>query len=279
MQSELLLRTVSGVILGLLVLYLAWIGGLGFKLLSVVIMALVFFEWFRIVQTRSLSTQVWAVGICTIAATGICILAGWGSLALAVTAAGAGLSLLIRLLEGLDGWPALGLVYAGFSGAAFAELRDSGSYGFAAVIFVLAVIWATDIFAYFGGRRFGGPKLAPVMSPKKTWSGFASGLFGGMLVGVFAAMVLTDSRFVWAALLAALLSLAGQMGDLFESNFKRQFGVKDSGAIIPGHGGVMDRVDSVIFAAFAAYVIGAALPGNEIPPGEGNGIALQLLGP
>ena len=279
MRSELPVRIASGVTLGLLVLAITWVGGLGFKLLAIVFMALVFFEWFRIVQTKSLSASVWAIGACTVAATGMCILAGWGSLGLALAAAGAALCLLMRALNGLDAWPAAGLIYAGFSGVAFAELRDSHTYGFAAVIFLFAVVWATDTFAYFGGRRFGGPKLAPAMSPKKTWSGFASGLAGGVVAGVAAAKVLTDSRILWAALLAALLSLAGQLGDLFESNFKRQFGVKDSGAIIPGHGGVMDRVDSVIFAAFAAYVIGALLPGNDLSPGEGNGIALQLLGP
>ncbi|MDA4843946.1 phosphatidate cytidylyltransferase [Hoeflea poritis] len=279
MSRELLVRIASGVTLGLAVLAVTWFGGLGFKLLATVFMALVFFEWFRIVQTKSLSTAVWAIGACTIAATGLCILAGWGSLGLALAAAGAALCLLMRSLNGLDGWPAAGLIYAGFSGVAFAELRDSHTYGFAVVIFLFAVVWATDTFAYFGGRRFGGPKLAPRMSPKKTWSGFASGLVGGVVAGVVAAKIMTDTRIVWAALLAVLLSLAGQVGDLFESNFKRQFGVKDSGAIIPGHGGVMDRVDSVIFAAFAAYVIGAMLPGNEMSPGEGNGIALQLLGP
>ncbi|WP_136661130.1 phosphatidate cytidylyltransferase [Nitratireductor sp. XY-223] len=279
MHSEILVRTLSGVTLGLVVLALTWFGGLGFKLLLVVFMALVFVEWFRIVQTRSLSRATWAIGICTIGATGICILAGWGSLGLALAAAGAALCLLARVLEGRDGWPAVGLVYAGFSGVAFTELRDSGSYGFAVVIFLFAVIWTTDIFAFFGGRQFGGPKLAPVMSPKKTWSGFASGLLGGVIAGIIAAAIFADSRLVWVAALAAVLSLAGQMGDLFESGFKRQFGVKDSGAIIPGHGGVMDRVDSVIFAAFAAYAIGVALPGNDISPGGGNDIALRLLGP
>ncbi|MEX3008774.1 phosphatidate cytidylyltransferase [Hoeflea sp. TYP-13] len=279
MQSEVFVRTASGVTLGLVVLALTWYGGLAFKLLSITIMALVFFEWFRIVQTKSLSMAIWGIGCCTIAVAGLCILAGWGSVGIAVTAAGAVLALLLRALEGRDYWPAVGIIYSGFFGVAFAELRDSGAYGFAALIFLFAVIWSTDVFAFFGGRRFGGAKLAPSISPKKTWSGFFSGLVGGIVIGTIAAAMLTNSSLVWVALLAAILSVAGQMGDLFESGFKRRFGVKDSGALIPGHGGVMDRVDSVIFAAFSAYVIGIALPGHQISPEGGNGIALQLLGP
>ena len=143
--------------------------------------------------------------------------------------------------------------------------------------FLFAVIWCTDIFAFFGGRTFGGPKLAPSISPNKTWSGFFSGLAGGVLAGVIAALFLSESGLVWVVLLATIVSVAGQLGDLFESGLKRTFGVKDSGTLIPGHGGVMDRVDSLIFAAFAAYIIALAMPGG-IGANSGNGIAMQLLG-
>lgn len=279
MPREILVRTASGVTLGLVVLALTWYGGLGFKLLSATGMALVFYEWFRIVQTRQLSGSVWSIGAVSIFLVALCIFAGWGGLAIAVSAAGAGLCLLVRALEGQDAWPAAGVVYAGFAGVAFAELRDSGQYGFAALMFLFAVVWATDICAYFGGRRFGGPKLAPVISPAKTWSGFATGLFGGVVAGTIVAVILAGASVGWIILLAALISVSGQIGDLFESGFKRQFGVKDSGAVIPGHGGVMDRVDSVIFAAFSAYLVGVALPGHKMSADGGNGIALQLLGP
>ncbi|MCY6380941.1 phosphatidate cytidylyltransferase [Hoeflea prorocentri] len=279
MSRELLVRTASGVTLGLVVLALTWIGGLAFKLLSVVGMGLVFYEWFRIVQTRQLSKTVWAIGAVSLLLVAICIFARWGGLAMAVSAAGAGLCMLVRALEGRDAWPAIGVVYAGFAGVAFAELRDSGQYGFAILIFLFAVVWATDICAYFGGRHFGGPKLAPVISPGKTWSGFAIGLFGGVVAGTIAAVVLVGSSVGWIIVLATLISVSGQVGDLFESGFKRQFGVKDSGTIIPGHGGVMDRVDSIIFAAFSAYLVGVALPGHRMSADGGNGIALQLLGP
>ncbi|MCP4314511.1 MAG: phosphatidate cytidylyltransferase [Hyphomicrobiales bacterium] len=279
MHSEVMVRTASGVALGLAVLALTWFGGIAFKLLSIVIMALVFFEWFRIVGTKSLSTACWAIGCCTIGVIGICILVGWAGVGIAVCAAGAGVLLLVRALEGADFWPSIGIVYAGFFGVAFAALRDSGEFGFAVVIFIFAVIWTTDIFAFFGGRRFGGPKLAPKVSPNKTWSGFLSGLAGGIIAGMIAAAILAGTGLGWVALLSAIVSVSGQMGDLFESGFKRRFGVKDSGSLIPGHGGVMDRVDSVVFAAFSAYIIGIVLPGHRISPDGGNGIAMQLLSP
>ena len=187
--------------------------------------------------------------------------------------------MIVRALEKADFWPSLGVVYAGFFGVAFAALRDSGAFGFAAIIFLFAVIWTTDIFAFFGGRRFGGPKLAPALSPKKTWSGFLSGLAGGIIAGVVAAALLAGASAAWVALLAAIVSISGQIGDLFESGFKRRFGVKDSGALIPGHGGVMDRMDSVIFAAFAAYIVAVTMPGDSVSADGGNGIALKLLGP
>ena len=278
MRGEVTQRVISGVALGLLVLALTWFGGIPFKLLAILAMALIFFEWFRIVETQGLNILNWLIGGATIGLIGICVLMGWSGYALVVCIAGAVLLMLVRVIEGADFWPSLGIIYAGIGGIAFAALRDSGDLGFAVIIFLFAVIWCTDIFAFFGGRSFGGPKLAPGISPNKTWSGFASGLLGGVLGGVVAAVFLTESSLLWVVLLAAIVSVAGQLGDLFESGVKRKFGVKDSGTLIPGHGGVMDRVDSLIFAAFAAYIVALIMPGT-IPADAGNGVALQLLGP
>ncbi|MEM6463354.1 MAG: CDP-archaeol synthase [Pseudomonadota bacterium] len=272
------MRAASGVALGLAVLALTWVGGTAFDILAVAVMALVFFEWFRIVATDSLSRLSWTIGYCTIGVVGLCILAGLSAFGVGATATGAVALLFVRIVEKGDFWPSIGLIYAGFFGVAFAALRDSAEFGFALIIFIFAVIWTTDVSAFFGGRRFGGPKLAPVVSPNKTWSGFLSGLVGGILAGVIAATILTASSVRWVAVLAALVSIAGQMGDLFESGFKRRYGVKDSGALIPGHGGVMDRLDSVIFATFVAYLVAIAMPEQKGLSGGGNGIALHLLG-
>ncbi|MEM9106234.1 MAG: phosphatidate cytidylyltransferase [Pseudomonadota bacterium] len=277
MRGEVTQRVISGVALGVLVLALTWVGGLPFKLLSIIIMALIFFEWFRIVATKSLSGPNWVLGSIAIALVAVCVLLGWSGYGLVVCASGAVVLGIVRLVERENVWPSIGIIYAGIAGVAFAALRDSGPLGFAVIIFLFAVIWCTDIFAFFGGRTFGGPKLAPAISPNKTWSGFASGLIGGVLAGVIAALFVSESGLAWVVLLATIVSVAGQVGDLFESGLKRKFGVKDSGNLIPGHGGVMDRVDSLIFAAFAACIVALAMPGS-LPENGGNGIAVQLLG-
>ena len=118
------------------------------------------------------------------------------------------------------------------------------------------VVWATDIFAYFVGRAVGGPKLAPSISPGKTQSGALGGAVGGVVAGLLLAAAAGAGNLAWLGLVAFVLSIVAQAGDLFESWVKRRHGRKDSGALIPGHGGVMDRVDGLVAAAFALYVIG-----------------------
>ena len=126
----------------------------------------------------------------------------------------------------------------------------------AAIAFVFATVWATDIGAYFAGRAIGGPKLWPAVSPKKTWAGAIGGLAAALVAAIATARVI-DVPVVPALLVAATaISVAGQFGDLFESYIKRRFGVKDSGSIIPGHGGLMDRVDALTVGGSVAAVIG-----------------------
>jgi len=149
-------------------------------------------------------------------------------------------------------------------------VREHPRLGLVAILWMFAVVWLTDIAAYFAGRRFGGPKLWPRVSPKKTWSGF----FGGLVAGVAAGgiVVLVAGRFGVAApvsfaivvLLSAVASVLSQLGDLGESALKRRFGAKDSGVLIPGHGGVMDRLDG--FWA-AAALIGLVLAGVQLRQG------------
>jgi phosphatidate cytidylyltransferase len=136
-------------------------------------------------------------------------------------------------------------------------LREAEPFGWAAVLFVFLVVWATDIAAYFGGRYFGGPKLWPAVSPNKTWSGAASGLAAAIAAGGLMAWAAGVPRAGTCFVLAGVLSVASQAGDLFESGMKRRFEVKDSGRLIPGHGGVLDRVDGLLAAAAAAWVLAA----------------------
>ena len=148
-------------------------------------------------------------------------------------------------------------LYAGIVLISPIVLRSDPQMGFAALAFLFATVWATDIFAYLTGRRLGGPLLAPRLSPKKTWSGAIGGLAGGVVAGALVAYASAGTYPVAAGVLALILSIAAQGGDLLESSVKRRFGAKDTSALIPGHGGVMDRVDGFLVAALIAVVIGA----------------------
>jgi len=177
-------------------------------------------------------------------------------------------------------WAATGLAYALLPFFALTLLRGDILPGLHAILFVFACVFATDTFAYFAGRALGGPKLAPSISPKKTWSGFAGGLAGSIIValGVMAAVGYRPT--IAMALAAAGLSLTSQMGDLFESWIKRRFGKKDSGALIPGHGGLLDRVDGLIFASVAAWAAALSVSEAGLVPGlAGAGLMEAIAAP
>lgn len=160
-----------------------------------------------------------------------------------------------RLVKG-PVWIAAGLLYAAAMFAAPVWLRADAGYGLLAIVLLFAIVWSTDIFGYFAGRAIGGPKLMPSVSPKKTWSGAIAGTFGAMIVAVLVASLFGTFHVATVAAVALLLSVCAQAGDLFESFVKRKFGAKDSSQLIPGHGGVMDRLDGFWAAAVVACVIG-----------------------
>ena len=156
-----------------------------------------------------------------------------------------------------------GVLYVGLAGVALVWLRGDGAAGRANVLFLVFVVWASDIGAYMAGRLMGGPKLAPAISPGKTWSGALGGLAAAMLVGEVAGQALASVAPGRAALVAGVLGVAAQGGDLLESAIKRRFGVKDSGWLIPGHGGLLDRLDGLLTAAPVAAAI-ALLVGRGV---------------
>lgn len=146
---------------------------------------------------------------------------------------------------------AAGWIYCALAILALGWLRAGIQDGRAILFFLLAIVWSSDIGAYVAGRVLGGPKLAPAISPGKTWSGAAGGLGAAIVVGIIAA-VLWNGAVAPAMMGAAILGIASQLGDLLESAAKRRFGVKDSGRLIPGHGGLLDRLDGLMAAALVA---------------------------
>jgi phosphatidate cytidylyltransferase len=153
-------------------------------------------------------------------------------------------------------WVMTGLVYAAAMLVAPVILRGDPALGLLAIVLLFAIVWSTDIFGYFGGRAMGGPKLMPSVSPKKTWSGAIAGTLGAMMVAILVARLFGTFSVVAIAAVALLLSVCAQAGDLFESFVKRKFGAKDSSQLIPGHGGVMDRLDGFWAAALVGCLIG-----------------------
>jgi phosphatidate cytidylyltransferase len=207
-------------------------------------------------------------------------LAGTGALAIAVyflaagrsepalLCLGLGLVIVVLFSPGRRLWAGAGFAYAGLTGLTSVLVRLDPLYGFAALIFVLLIVWATDTGGYFVGRGFGGPKLWPRVSPNKTWAGAVGGFVASLVVAIgFAAF--NPVRTVPLLLLGASLSIVAQLGDLFESAVKRRFGVKDSSRIIPGHGGLLDRLDGFVAAIVLAAILGFLRGGAD---GVGRGL-------
>ena len=163
------------------------------------------------------------------------------------------------------GWMVAGLLYAAVLAVAPSILRGDPALGFTAIIFLFAVVWATDALAYFAGRAFGGPKLAPAISPKKTWSGAAGGTLGALVAGLIVVKVAGLPVTFAVAAVALGLSIVSQAGDLLESGIKRHFNAKDASQLIPGHGGLMDRLDGFLTAALAAAMLGLLRGGLDAP--------------
>jgi phosphatidate cytidylyltransferase len=161
-------------------------------------------------------------------------------------------------------WRAGGLLFFGLAMTAILLVRGTGEQGFLASLFLAAVIWVTDTGAFFAGRQIGGERLAPDISPSKTWSGAIGGFGLGTLAGLVVWLIIAPAVPWWIGLaIAAAVSIVGQLGDLSESAIKRRFRIKDSGDIIPGHGGLMDRLDSLTFGALLVCVIGLIRGGAD----------------
>jgi phosphatidate cytidylyltransferase len=251
--SDLKPRVAAAVAMGGLALATAWIGGFIFAAFWWLAAVVVLWEWQRLIGGARLAERV-ALGGVFVALAALFALHNsiLGVVAGLVPAAGA-----VAWLAGPGGgtWAGVGALYAGALVASVTLLRISPNYGLAAILWVFAVVWGADVAAYFAGRTIGGPKLWPSVSPGKTWSGAVVGALSGAVLGLMlTAWTSRVTPLFWLGLATAIVSA---LGDLFESALKRRFGVKDSSGLIPGHGGLMDRLDAFVAASvFAAVVAG-----------------------
>jgi phosphatidate cytidylyltransferase len=254
--GDLGVRTASAMVLIPVAIACAWFGGIWFKGFVLVLAGLIAHEWTALVHPRNFTQYALHTGSALCGAV-LPDLAGVGIALLAIVGL-ALVSIVMARKEDPDSsrWRYFGIFYVGFPALAFTLLRSDSHFGFAAILWVFLIVWSADTLAYFAGRIFGGPKLAPVISPKKTWAGLAGAVAGSALVSFIFAGI-TQLNGIWTlTVLAGCLAIVEQAGDLFESSLKRFHGVKDSGRLIPGHGGVIDRVDGLIAVAVAAALIG-----------------------
>jgi phosphatidate cytidylyltransferase len=268
------LRVLTAAVLGPAALFAIWAGSAAFGAVAALLTIGLSYEWLGLCRKRG---SVPAAGLfATLPVAAVLAAAGYYPAALVILVLA---TLAAAVLTGGVGPSrplAFGIPYIGTGALALVWLRAPPQSGAANVVVLLLVIWGTDIGAYLVGRLAGGPRLWPSVSPSKTWSGAAGGLLAAGLVAVAAASVLGDHGgehagvhagvhggfhgISWRPILFAVTtSVIGQAGDLFESRLKRHFGVKDSGKLIPGHGGLMDRLDSVLAAAPAAALLALAL--------------------
>jgi phosphatidate cytidylyltransferase len=265
-RNNLFLRIASAAVLAPLALGTAYVGSWPFALFWCAAAIVVLWEWSRFVcgAGRRAAFATSAVALATAAI--LLMVVGMTRLGIAVlivllgAIAAAALASSERRL-----WCASGVLYAGVVLIAPIVLRSDAQLGFVAVLFLFAVVWTTDIVAYFAGRAIGGAKLAPAISPNKTWSGAIAGALAAAAVGVAVVRFGGTGSPLPIAVVALMLSVVSQGGDLFESAVKRRFGVKNASELIPGHGGLMDRLDGFLAAACAGALFGLLRGGIDAP--------------
>ncbi len=261
---NLLMRVAAALVLAPLAIALAYAGGWLWTALVTLGAIGLYVEWLTIVGART--PRVIAAGVVALAPAGLFLATGWIDASLLVLVVG--LAGVMSFSPERRGWTTTGFAYAAAAETASVLVRLDQAYGFAALILILLVVWMTDMGGYFAGRGIGGPKLWPRVSPKKTWAGAIGGFVASLAVAAgFAAFGLAKAGPV--LVLGAGLSIVCQLGDLFELAVKRRFGVKDSSHIIPGHGGLLDRLDGFVAAIVLAAIFGFLRGGAD---GVGRGL-------
>ena len=264
-SRNLVMRIAVAAVLIPLAVAIAYAGGWLWAALVTLAAIGLFVEWLAVVGLAGV-TRAMLPGVAALVIAGVCLASGRLDAALVVL--GVGFVAVAAIVPERRDWAAAGFLYAAAAEVASVLVRLDPVKGFAALMFVLLIVWVTDSGGYFAGRGIGGPKLWPRVSPKKTWAGAIGGLAASLAVAAgFAAFDL--GRIGPLLLLSGMLSAVSQLGDLFESAVKRRFGVKDSSHIIPGHGGLMDRLDGFVAAVVLAAIFGFLRGGAD---GVGRGL-------
>ena len=257
-------RIIAALVLAPSAIAIAYVGGWLWAALATLAAIGLYVEWLAIVgEARRIG--VVASGVAALALAGIVL-----PPKLALVALPLGLLAVAGLSPERRIWTTTGFIYAAAAEQASIMLRSDPAMGWPALMLVFLVVWVTDIGGYFAGRGLGGPKLWPRISPNKTWAGALGGFAASIAVAAgFAAFGLGKTGPL--LLLGSILSIVSQLGDLFESAVKRRFGVKDSSHIIPGHGGLLDRLDGFVAAVVLAAILGFLRRGAD---GVGSGLMM-----
>jgi phosphatidate cytidylyltransferase len=259
-RNDLGTRAASGGVLAGIAIAAALLGGWPFVLFWGAAAIGVFWEWAAMVTGGAVAVLV--AGILALVAVMAAAGLGHFGTALAALAAGA-IAVALSCAPRQRAWGAGGVLYAGIVLLAPVVLHHDSEFGGIAILLLFAIVWATDIVGYFAGRALGGPKLAARISPNKTWSGACGGALGAVAASMLLMRIAGHAGLISTACVALALSIVSQGGDLFESAVKRRFGVKDASHVIPGHGGLMDRLDGFLAAAGVAALVGLARGGTE----------------
>lgn len=260
------LRLAAGLAMGAVALGVTLAGVMPFAVLVLLVALFVSWEWARLVHGAEAGT-VGAVLIGTTALAAILAAVGLVGLGLLTLPIGAILAALLSLGRN-SVFSALGVFYAGLPAVVLIWLRSDAWYGLLAVVFLVAIVVTADTAGFVAGRLLGRAKLWPAVSPNKTWAGLIGAVAASAVIGCLFWFAVPGASAARLAATGAVLALVAQAGDLAESALKRRFGAKDSGTIIPGHGGVMDRVDGLVAAAaavgIAAIVIDVHSPARAL---------------
>ena len=264
-KSEILTRLVSAIVMAALALGSVLASVWTFVALVIAAGVTVSWEWGRLVRKVGFDAiaGIQSAAVASVAVAVAMSRPGLALIAAIVALAGTGL---LAVSSATVGWSLLGIAYSVLSTWSMVWLRSDPTLGATALLYLLLVAWTTDTASYGGGRLVGGPKLAPSISPRKTWSGLLAGILAPALVGYAFALFLQDTSAWRLTLVSIVIAAACQAGDLGESAVKRRFGTKDMSNLIPGHGGLLDRIDGLLIAAIAAALIALRDPAN---PGRG----------